>query len=179
MDKICLVDRCNNKEVRRGYCIEHYKQILKYGKITSDEQEDIKNGISLVADTIEDRKERGKGKYINIGKICKAPGCNQWAITKEYCSKHYTQVHKHGRLTPELEKVRNKICKAPNCNNKAIAKSYCGKHYRQVRNHGRLTPELEQTKNKGKVCKIEGCNNKAVAKGYCSKHYQKLRRKGK
>ena len=52
MDKICSVDGCNNKHHAKGYCLKHYTQIRKHGKIIEtiyDEQKIInKNNYSII-----------------------------------------------------------------------------------------------------------------------------------
>ncbi|MGF2716985.1 hypothetical protein ACQUY5_33385, partial [Bacillus cereus] len=74
---------------------------------------------------------------------------------------------KHGRLTPELEKVgKTPPCKADGCEGKSLALGYCTKHYRQNYTYGELRPDLER--GLIKVCKEEGCNNKHKARGYCT-----------
>jgi hypothetical protein len=32
---------------------------------------------------------------------CKAPNCDRLVVSRGYCGKHYQQIRKHGRLTPE------------------------------------------------------------------------------
>lgn len=77
---------------------------------------------------------------------CKAAGCGRGVATAGYCARHYQQVRRHGRLTPEREyQPLGVSCKAPNCGGAPAAKGYCFKHYQQVRRHGRLTPERERT----------------------------------
>ena len=38
------------------------------------------------------------------GPKCRAPDCEEDALYKGCCTKHYWQVKRHGRLTPELER---------------------------------------------------------------------------
>jgi hypothetical protein len=122
-------------------------------------------------------------------KLCRAPNCDRPARTREYCPRHYQQVRKYGRLTPEREQSRNPpVCVVEGCPNEAIAKGYCWKHYLQIRRHGRLTPEREHGRelplpaavepysrrgNRAAECVVEGCDGKYYARGYCRRHYQR------
>ena len=40
-------------------------------------------------------------------KTCLVPDCKNKALSKGYCPKHYQQIRKHGRLTPEKERLSN------------------------------------------------------------------------
>ncbi|MGF2716973.1 hypothetical protein ACQUY5_33305, partial [Bacillus cereus] len=66
-----------------------------------------------------------KGKH----NTCTVEYCNNTYYCKGYCIKHYRQFKKHGRLTPELEKVgKTPPCKADGCEGKSLALGYCTKH---------------------------------------------------
>jgi hypothetical protein len=109
----------------------------------------------------------------------KSRGCNiENCITRHYakgfCKKHYTQVLRHGRLTPERERGVVRICKAAACNETDTIRYYCRKHARQIRVHGRLTPEREHNMNND-GCTVEGCREPHRAKGYCARHYNQQR----
>lgn len=106
-------------------------------------------------------------------KICKADNCNRPILGNlDYCKRHYEQVRKYGRLTPELEKNINraiKFCSIDGCDSAVHAKGLCKKHYDKLcyyETHLYKEPKLE---NK---CNIEECDNKHYAKGYCKKHYR-------
>lgn len=63
--RLCNLKECNNKHLARGYCRGHYKQIRKWGKITS----------------IKLRKMDGTQGCIIIGCLLKHHA-------KGYCNKH-------------------------------------------------------------------------------------------
>ena len=42
-----------------------------------------------------------------MSKTCSVEGCNGKHCAKGYCRKHYMQINRHGRLTPELENKPN------------------------------------------------------------------------
>lgn len=42
-------------------------------------------------------------------KICSVEGCEGRSRTKGMCYKHYAQMHKYGRLTPEFERGNKKV----------------------------------------------------------------------
>ena len=91
--------------------------------------------------------------------------------TGGYCAKHYQQIRRFGRLTPEREYQRQgPECLAPGCHRRPTAKGYCCRHYQQRRRHGRLTPERERLYGR-KGCQVPGCTRPHAARGYCKVHY--------
>jgi hypothetical protein len=104
---------------------------------------------------------------------CQAEDCGRTARTAGYCPRHYQQVRRHGRLTPEHEyHSRNGICCSTHCPEPEIAKGYCFRHYQQIRRYGRLTPERERLYGRT-TCLVPGCDERHAARGYCKKHYMK------
>lgn len=102
---------------------------------------------------------------------CKAQGCERPARTAGYCPRHYQQIRRHGRLTPEREyHSRQGACQAQGCDHSEIARGYCFRHYQQVRRYGRLTPERERLYGRTH-CQVPGCSARHAARGYCKKHY--------
>jgi len=116
----------------------------------------------------------------NPKKICKSESCDRQAQTAGFCPKHYQQIKKYGRLTPEREyqPQLNATCKVEDCGHIPIAKGYCYRHYQQIRRHGRLTPERERIYGRTH-CQVPGCENRHTARGYCRCHYQLNMRKEK
>jgi hypothetical protein len=105
---------------------------------------------------------------------CSARDCEAKHYAKGYCKKHYTQIARHGRLTPETERGVIRVCIVEGCERTDTIGQYCRKHARQIRTHGRLTPDREhQMGNVG--CRVPGCTNRHRAKGYCVKHYNQTR----
>lgn len=108
--------------------------------------------------------------------ICSAEGCGEAHYAKTFCKKHYTQVTRHGQLTPttEREGAKRPMCDAETCGRRDTllleGKWWCRKHYRQIKVFGKLTPEREHLIGI-KRCKIPGCKTKNRAKGLCAKHY--------
>ena len=103
--------------------------------------------------------------------ICRAGACKQEAKTGGYCPKHYQQLRRHGRLTPEREYAkRGEACSVENCSEAPIAKGYCFRHYQQVRRYGRLTPEREREYGRS-TCQVPGCTDKHSSRGFCKRHY--------
>ena len=102
---------------------------------------------------------------------CLAEECDREARNCGLCAKHYQQVRKHGRLTPEREyRKRGAICEAKGCADKQVAKGYCFRHYQQVRSNGRLTPERERKYGRTR-CSYPGCFEPHSARDYCKRHY--------
>jgi len=52
-----------------------------------------------------------------LNKTCSAPDCAKKAVSRGHCPRHYQQMRRYGRLTPEREyKVAAKsTCSAPSC----------------------------------------------------------------
>jgi hypothetical protein len=101
---------------------------------------------------------------------CKAKGCEQRHYAKGFCKKHWTQVARHGKLTPESERGVVRVCKAKGCGRTDTIRWYCRKHARQIHVHGRLTPELEHLMG-FEGCRVPRCKNEHRARGLCAKHY--------
>ena len=107
----------------------------------------------------------------NFQTLCVAQDCSRPARTAGYCPRHYQQVRRHGRLTPEREyKKRGTQCSVANCQEPQIAKEYCFRHYQQLRRYGRLTPERERIYGR-QNCQVPGCADKHASRGYCKRHY--------
>ena len=102
---------------------------------------------------------------------CIAHYCDKAARTAGYCPRHYQQIRRHWRLTPEREYgQREGICQAVECQHVEVARGYCFRHYQQIRRYGRLTPEREREYGR-KTCQVAGCPERHAARGYCKKHY--------
>jgi len=123
----------------------------------------------IFSTTKTSKKETGKVRH------CSAELCSHDFYAKGYCKRHYTQILRHGRLTPERERGNDKTCSAATCDRKAKGYlPYCRKHARQIKRHGRLTPEREkQYGNTG--CLVSGCRWGHRSRGLCTKHYAKAR----
>ena len=52
-------------------------------------------------------------------------------VARGHCGRHYQQVRRYGRLTPERERSLDSSpsCQIPNCKGKHAARGYCKKHY--------------------------------------------------
>src|SRR4051794_31623494 len=64
---------------------------------------------------------------------CAVGSCEARHYAKEYCKKHYTQILRHGKLTPDRERGVVRECKAQGCDRTDTIKWYCRKHARQIR----------------------------------------------
>jgi hypothetical protein len=106
---------------------------------------------------------------------CRVPGCGRAHYSRGYCKRHYTQVSRHGRTTPERERGKARLCNAPGCTRADCSGDYCRKHARQIKVHGRLTPEREHQRHPP-ICSYPGCKNPHRAKGLCKKHYAREHR---
>ena len=121
--------------------------------------------------TVIDGSTREQDRMIRQKEICAAPGCGREARTAGYCPKHYQQMRRHGRLTPEREyQARGAICTVEGCSKPQVAKGLCFRHYQQVRRYGRLTPERERPYGRTGCC-VPGCEEPHSSRGYCKRHY--------
>lgn len=110
---------------------------------------------------------------------CTVEGCNNIKKTKYYCDKHYTQIVRHGRLTPEREYKKEKaICSIENCDKKVYAKILCRWHWMLQRKQKRQE-EFDLGNQDIKICKVDSCNEIVLAKGYCRRHYKQYYTNGK
>lgn len=86
-----------------------------------------------------------------LDKTCFAPDCDNQAVSTGYCPRHYQQIRRCGRLTPEREYLisvsKQRQCSVSSCDTLQVSKGFCHRHYRQISRHGRLTPEREQIKS--------------------------------
>ena len=56
--------------------------------------------------------------------VCRAEDCNAEARTTGFCPRHYQQIRRHGRLTPEREySKRNGSCGVDGCEEGQVAKA--------------------------------------------------------
>ena len=80
-----------------------------------------------------------------IMRICKVDGCSNKYFSKGYCSRHYQQVKKYGKI---YKQIYPEFCTVEGCNNKYLAKGYCNKHYTQLRRYGHVLKRTRITLNK-------------------------------
>ena len=122
--------------------------------------------------TTDVETETNRGGKLSIRETCSVENCDKYARTTGMCPRHYQQVRRHGRLTPELEyQIRGEKCSAKGCEELPVARGYCGRHYQQVRRYGRLTPERQRDVDSSPSCQVPNCEGKHAARGYCKKHY--------
>ncbi len=105
---------------------------------------------------------------------CTVEGCEARHYAKNYCKKHYAQVLRHGKLTPERERGAVRVCLAEGCGRTDTIRWYCRKHARQIRVHGKLTPDREHIMG-FEGCRVRNCSEPHRAKGFCAKHYNQDR----
>jgi len=109
--------------------------------------------------------------------VCSIQGCERSYKASGYCNKHYMQIRRHGRPTPERELGRKQTCSVKGCDKLHKAHGYCNKHYRQIKKHGKLVPEHEL--HRWDSCRASGCTHPPKAKGYCDKHYKQIANHGR
>lgn len=117
-----------------------------------------------------------RSEMLRIGneRKCTVKRCDLRHYAKDYCKKHYAQVLRHGKLTPDRERGAVRVCKAEGCGRTDTIRWYCRKHARQLRVHGRLTPEREHVMGV-EGCRVSRCKRPHRAKGFCAVHYNQDR----
>lgn len=105
-----------------------------------------------------------------IERKCGAADCEARHYANDHCKKHYTQVLRHGKLTPDRERGIVRLCKVKDCGRTDTVRFYCRKHARQLRVHKRLTPEREHLMG-FPGCTVVGCKEDHRARGLCALHY--------
>jgi len=109
--KICKATGCNRTDfVVKGYCSMHYKRLYRNNTLTA------------------------RSKYPQHGS-CAAPNCERKSVIISHCHKHYMQIRRHGKLTPEKEHTPQiGLCNVPSCIRNKVTKGYCGSHYAKYKN---------------------------------------------
>lgn len=69
----------------------------------------------------------------NKGKKCKAGNCDDEAVCKGCCWKHYQQERLRGKLIEKDYVYISGFCKIIGCKGKIFAKGFCQKHYLEER----------------------------------------------
>jgi len=96
----------------------------------------------------------GRVKAKEVG-VCKAEECSGSVRAWGYCNKHYTQVKKFGRLTPEREKNPGRVCNIEGCNEEYYGKGICKKHYDQRRGQRRYEKDKEKIIKQSKQWRLD------------------------
>jgi len=102
-------------------------------------------------------------------KACNSNGCNNKAVSRGYCDKHYRRFKKYGNAETKYVFIP-KECSVDGCKTKSRINGFCDKHYRRFKKTG--TVDLIKYK---RVCSIEKCNNAHAAKNLCRTHYEMKR----
>lgn len=68
-------------------------------------------------------------------KTCSASNCNDLAVCKGYCGKHYMRVKRNGH-TEKVKIATVAPCSVSNCSNMAHSKGYCHSHYQRAKRYG-------------------------------------------
>lgn len=156
----CLHYKCSKRPRVRGFCSQH---ILHFEKGYVDEKgHRIKDPL----------------RYDNRGKVCKIKECNEPALSKRMCQKHYNQMKDNGFIG-SVFKNSGHSCSVDNCDKPATALTLCDKHYSRYKKYGQTDIPTNIYKNKNKKCSVDECLNEAKVKGLCNKHYNRLRLTGK
>lgn len=158
--KECIVDGCNNISHARNYCVKHYNQILRHGKITIPKDPNEPKETCSIENCSKQIYAKHLCRYhyekhwkeIKEQKICKVDGCNDFVLAKGYCVRHYKQIKKYNKII-SVDRVREKerkICIVEGCEEKSHALGYCERHYNKYRKYGDPLYGRTYIKNKAK-----------------------------
>jgi hypothetical protein len=106
--------------------------------------------------------------------ICEEKSCEQRALARGLCSKHYKQWQRAGK--PDGRDLMARVastCEETACEAPAYARGHCSRHYRQLLRAGQILPDRAP-----QTCAVEGCDRRAVTRGWCHGHYLRWSRTG-
>ena len=90
----------------------------------------IYNRILISSFFLIAKADEMKDSETKMTPFCKADDCVEAGITTGYCPRHYQQVRRHGRLTPERERLyKREGCSVPGCEATHSGRGYCKQHY--------------------------------------------------
>jgi len=89
--------------------------------------------------------------------VCSVVGCTAKHDARGYCSKHYRQMKKHGKIIDKeiaLKSNKGKVCKHSGCNRNAKSSGFCRVH--KAMDFSRKRKENKQCTKCGKVLDRKG-----------------------
>ena len=115
-------------------------------------------------------------------KKCCIDGCDNFARTKNMCTKHYTRFLNHGdALFTGKQRGVYSICKVEGCDGRVQKNGLCSKHHRRFLKYGSWEDSVLSKVPNGElqklVCRVDGCNNVPTSSKIllCNKHYIRQR----
>lgn len=111
---------------------------------------------------------------------CSVEGCGRKATYRGYCSTHYKQFLKFGKIVEKEIAVRDKtrVCCVEGCNEPYHANGYCRRHYTQFRKHGKiisvdriLSPRIGERKKGGYVYLLRPDHPMSDVRGYVKRSW--------
>ena len=62
--------------------------------------------------------------------MCSVGACDKAQIAKGLCFRHYQQIRRYGRLTPERERAYGRTdCRVSDCAERHSSRGFCKRHY--------------------------------------------------
>src|SRR5688572_22950039 len=118
---------------------------------------------------------------------CQMDGCENVAVARQLCRKHYTRWQRTGDAAsarPKLPSGTHVTCTVDGCEKPHVTKGLCEMHRWRVRYHGE-PGEADQRKPRTRggavrgACLVEGCDRTARSRaGHCKLHDARMRRTG-
>lgn len=118
---------------------------------------------------------------------CSIDGCDQNALARGWCRKHYDHWDRHGDPLAgrfDLGPRAGKTCEVDGCGEDVFARTYCKRHYDywyRYRNPARADFPAASTHVRPVVdreCSVDGCGNAVASRGWCPRHYQRWMKYG-
>lgn len=114
-------------------------------------------------------------------KTCSVKGCDQPALARGWCNKHYLRWKQHG--DPAHERTKPTVCSIEGCARPVDSREWCTAHYLRWKRTGdplgkrkeivrQIVTEHEER------CSVESCEQPYYAHGLCRQHYDRNRQAG-
>jgi len=97
---------------------------------------------------------------------CYATDCEQNALSKGLCNKHYRRLLRHGDIN-FVTTFEQQNCSIDDCSKPSVSRGWCTLHYSRYKLHG--DPLFERQRQTH--CDVPDCDGKMKSRGLCSFHY--------
>lgn len=129
---------------------------------------------------------RGAGatRPLFVMTICSVKDCDNKAIARNLCDKHYRRYRKYGDPLMLVRHPRRR-CSVKGCTELTTAYGFCPTHYQRYRKWAdptylthRRTPSPYPKGKKPATCTASGCDQPTHALGLCRNHWRRQREYG-
>lgn len=107
--------------------------------------------------------------------FCAAADCDRTVYARDYCTRHYKQLLRHGQVQPDVAPT---ACAVTGCDRRAVTRGWCHGHYLRWSRHGDVRAGVPLTRPTRDVCSLDGCDRGAHSATLCRSHYERRRKHG-